>query len=224
MATGRSGTLRAQLEAAARGEPPPADGAVETLPAPPGPAMAIVAFTGHHVVASSAPEDWVRAQLPPGDLRAPMSARFVNALADRVGARPDSVDVVLAAPGLGGAAALTECARDAHPRVERAHAHREDVRVFEDASGHAVVILGRGLARRTEVAIEVDDAHRGRGLARAALSEARRLVAPGEALFAQTAPGNAASLLALLAAGFRPIGGEVLLFTERPTAKYPRGV
>jgi hypothetical protein len=141
MATGRSGTLRAQLEAAARGEPPPADGAVETLPAPPGPAMAIVAFTGHHVVASSAPEDWVRAQLPPGDLRAPMSARFVNALADRVGARPDSVDVVLAAPGLGGAAALTECARDAHPRVERAHAHREDVRVFEDASGHAVVIL-----------------------------------------------------------------------------------
>jgi GNAT superfamily N-acetyltransferase len=211
MASGPDGTLRALLEAAARGEPPPADGAVRTLPAPPGPAMAILAFTAHHVVASSAPEAWVRAELRGGDLQAPMSARFVSALADRVGARPDSHDVVLAATGLGGEPALTECARDAHPRVQRAQAHREDVRVFEAAGGHAVVILGRGLAGRAEVAVEVDADHRGRGLARAALVEARRLAAPGEALFAQTAPGNAASLRALLAAGFRPIGGEVLL-------------
>jgi hypothetical protein len=223
MASAPDGALRALLEAAARGEPPAPDGAVETMPTPPGPAMAIVAFTAHHVVASSAPEAWVREQLRGGDLQAPMSARFVNALAGRVGARPDSVDVVLAAPGLAGAPALAECARDAHPRVQRAHAHREDVRVFEDAGGRAVVILGRGLARRAEVAVEVEESHRGRGLARAALVEARRLVVPGEALFAQTAPGNAASLRALLAAGFRPIGGEVLLL-RRAVGGYPRGV
>jgi hypothetical protein len=85
MASGPDGPLRALLEAAARGEPPAADGAVETMPAPPGRAMAILAFTGHHVVASAAPEAWVRDQLPAGDLQAPMSARFVSAPADRVG-------------------------------------------------------------------------------------------------------------------------------------------
>jgi hypothetical protein len=45
-----------------------------------------------------------------------------------------------------------------------------------------------------------------------ALVEARRLVGPGDVLFAQAAPGNAASLRALLAAGFRPIGSEALFF------------
>jgi hypothetical protein len=215
--SGDGGRLRAILEAAARGAPPPADGAVELLPAPAGPATAcVVAFVAHHVVASDVPEACVRARLPNGDLPAPMSARFVSALAERLRAHPDSVDVVLAAPGLGGEAALVEQARDAHPRVRRAHASREDVRVFAGAGGHVTVIIGRGLALRAEVAFEVDDAHRGRGLARAALIEARRLVAPDEVLFAQTAPGNAASLRALLAAGFQPIGGEVVL--------YPHGV
>lgn len=213
--------LRELLEAAARGSPPPADGAVEVLPAPAGPAMAVVAFTAHFAIATDAPEDWVRARLPAGDLLAPTSPRFVAALAERLDARTDGLDVVLAAPGLGGPSALRACARDAHPRVRRALAHREDVRVHEDAAGRAVVILGRGLAGRTEVAVEVDPDHRGRGAGRAALVQARRLVAPGAALFAQTAPGNAASLRALLAAGFAPIGGEVLLFRDR-TAPPPR--
>jgi RimJ/RimL family protein N-acetyltransferase len=86
------------------------------------------------------------------------------------------------------------------------------VRAFEDASGDATVILGRGLALRLEVAIEVDPAARSRGLAALALHEARKLVPNGESLFAQTSPGNAASLRALLAAGFRPIGGEALFY------------
>jgi RimJ/RimL family protein N-acetyltransferase len=33
-------------------------------------------------------------------------------------------------------------------------------------------------------------------------------------VFAQVAPGNAASLRAFLAAGFRPIGSEVLFLTS----------
>jgi GNAT superfamily N-acetyltransferase len=78
-----------------------------------------------------------------------------------------------------------------------------------------VVILGRGLALRTEVAVEVEPDHRGQGLAARVLREARRLARPGEALFAQTAPGNAASLRAFLSAGFRPIGSEVLFFETR---------
>lgn len=68
------------------------------------------------------------------------------------------------------------------------------------------------LALRTEVSFEVDLGARGTGRATASLHAARTLVAAGQPLFSQTAPGNAASLRALLAAGFRPIGSEVLFF------------
>jgi hypothetical protein len=211
--------LAALLNDAARGEFPAADGRVELLPPPPGLAMAVVGFTARYVIATSAPELWVLARLPDGDLLAPMGPRFLADLGAELGLRDDGIDIVLAACGLDGDAALVEVDRDAHPRVVRANAHRQDVRVFEDPSGAAVVILGRGLALRTEVAVEVEDAARGRGLATRALLDARRLVGPGEAVFAQTAPGNAASLRALLSVGFRPIGSEVLFFGgERPPA------
>jgi RimJ/RimL family protein N-acetyltransferase len=84
--------------------------------------------------------------------------------------------------------------------------------VFESGGGRALVILGRGLAGRLEVAFEVDAAHRGNGLATAALLDARRAVRPAGLLFAQTAPANVPSLRALLAAGFAPIGSEALFF------------
>jgi GNAT superfamily N-acetyltransferase len=208
------------LEGAARGAPPPPDGRVEMLPAPAGPAQAaVVALTAHHVVASDAPEPWLRERLPEGDLLAPMSPGFLAALGDLLGLRCDGVDVVLAAEGLAGAAELSEAGRDSHPRVARARAHREEVRVFEGAGGAAVVVLGLGLAGRTEVAFEVDEAERGRGVATAVLHEARRLLEPGETLFAQTAPGNVASLRALLSAGFRPIGSEALFFDPEPPVR-----
>jgi GNAT superfamily N-acetyltransferase len=211
--------LAALLHDAARGEFPAADGGVELLPPPPGPAMAVVGFTGRYVIATSAPEPWVRERLPDGDLLAPMGPRFLADLSAELRLRDDGIDIVLAACGMDGDAALVEVDRDAHPRAVRATAHRQDVRVFEDPSGAAVVILGRGLALRTEVAVEVEHAARGRGLATRALLDARRLVGPDDAVFAQAAPGNAASLRALLSAGFRPIGSEVLFFgSERPPA------
>jgi GNAT superfamily N-acetyltransferase len=202
--------LVALLEDAARGRFPAADGAIEVLPPPPGAAMAVVAFTAHHVIAADIGEDWVRAQLPAGDLRAPMSPRFLHALGAQLGRSDDGVDVVLAAPGLGGSSALVAAGRGDHPRAARAHSFRTDVRVFEGADGAAVVVLGRGLALRTEVAIEADPARRGDGLGTRMLVEARRLVDPDDVLYAQVAPGNAASLRAFLRAGFEPIGCEVL--------------
>jgi GNAT superfamily N-acetyltransferase len=204
--------LGALLKLAALGDFPAADGTVELLPPPPGPAMAVVGLTGRYVIATSAPEAWVRERLPEDDLLAPMAPRFLAALGVELGRRDDGVDIVLAAAGLEGDGMLVEVDREAHPRVVRANAHRQDVRVFEDPSGAAVVILGRGLALRTEVAVEVEDAARGRGLAARVLVDARRLVGPDQVVFAQTAPGNAASLRALLSAGYRPIGSEVLFF------------
>lgn len=208
--------LAAVLENAARGRFPAADGTVEVLPAPPGPAMAVLALTAHYYIATSAPEEWIRRQLPPADLLAPMSPRFLSALGDELHMRDDGVDVLLAAPGLPGSTTLKETTAPEHPRVARANAHREDIRVFTNPTGTVTVILGHGLALRREIAIEVEPSSRGQGLAHQTLTEARRLIDPDEALFAQTAPGNAASLRAFLTAGFRPIGSEVLFFPGEP--------
>jgi hypothetical protein len=52
-----------------------------------------------------------------------------------------------------------------HARVARANRHRTDVRVWTCRGG--LVLLGRGLAGRWEVAVEVDEANRGQGLGRA---------------------------------------------------------
>lgn len=210
--------LAAALSAAARGDFPEADGVIEVLPPPPGRAMAVVAFTAHYLVATSASEDWLRAALASDGL-APMSPRFLMALGDKLDRRDDGIDLLLSASGLRGRSTLREIAVEEHPRVSRARAQREDVRVFTDPTGAATVILGRGLADRTEVAIEITPSRRNQGVARQALTEARRLAGPDQLLFAQTAPGNAASIRTFLTAGFRPIGSEVLFFPKpRPTA------
>jgi hypothetical protein len=186
------------------------------LPPPPGAAMAVVAFTAHYMVASSEPEDWIRAQLPADDLRAPMSPRFLSALGAKLGRHDHGIDLVLAARTLQGRTTLRETTSEGHSRATPATAHRNQVRVFADPTGAATIVLGRGLANRTEVAIEIDPNRRNQGIARQALTEARRIVGAGRLLFAQTPPGNAASIRTLLTAGFQPIGSEVLFFADPP--------
>jgi hypothetical protein len=208
--------LAVALDSAGRGDFPKADGAIEVLPPPPGRAMAVVAFTAHYMIASSAPADWIGAQLPSDDHPAPMSPRFLTALGEKLGRDDDGVDLLLAARGLQGRTTLRETTSEAYPRVTRANAHRDHVRVFTDPTGAATIILGRGLANRTEVAIEIDPNRRNQGIARQALTEARRIIGAGQLLFAQTAPGNAASIRTLLTAGFQPIGSEVLFFAHTP--------
>jgi hypothetical protein len=78
-------------------------------------------------------------------------------------------------------------------------------------------VLGRGLAGRWEVSYEVEPGARGPGLGRALAAEALGLLPAGTPVFAQVAPGNSLSLRATLAAGYRPIGGEVLLRTAPPS-------
>jgi len=87
---------------------------------------------------------------------------------------------------------------------------RGGVEVLTDQEGAGVLILGRGLAGRRELAFEVAPERRNRGLGRLLVAAARHLTPPGEQLFAQVAPGNAASLRAVEAAGLRPLGAEVL--------------
>jgi GNAT superfamily N-acetyltransferase len=205
------------LRDAARGAPPAADGVVEVWPGPDGPVDAVLAFTAHHVVAAGIEPGLVTARLPEGDLGAPMSADFLGWLGERLGSRPGSLDVVLAAEGLGGAPPLDlrpggDPAR--HPRAARALRYRDDLEIWTDPEGAGVLMLGRGLAGRRELAFEVDPARRGRGLGRQLVAAARHLTPAGEPLFAQVSPGNAASLRVVGAAGFRPIGAEVLFHRD----------
>ena len=139
------------------------------------------------------------------------------ALADRIGADIGSIDAVLAAPGTDRPD--TPRADRGHgprpPRVVRALRYREDVRVWRTSDGAGHLVVGRGLAGRWETAFEVDPAARGRGLGRRLAAAARTLAPPGEPVWAQVAPGNAASLRAVLAAGYSPVCAEVLLPPRR---------
>jgi len=205
------------LEDAAGGVPPPPDGVVEVWPAPAGPVDAVLAFTAHHVVAAGVDPDLVASRLPVGDLGAPMSAGFLGWLGERLGSHPGSLDVVLAAPGLGGdpPLALRPVENPArHPRAARAQRYRRDLRVWADADGAGVLVVGRGLAGRREVSFEVEPSRRNRGLGRLLVAAARHLIPAGEPLFAQVSPGNAASLRVVEAAGFRPIGAEILFHRD----------
>jgi GNAT superfamily N-acetyltransferase len=204
------------LHGAATGAPPAADGVVEVWP-PAGAVDAVLAFTAHHVVAAGVEPALVAGRLPEGDLTAPMSAGFLGWLGEQLGSLPGSLDVVLAARGLGGEPPLELRAGvdpDRHPRAARALRYRGDLEVWTSPDGAGVLVLGRGLAGRREVSFEVDPGRRNRGLGRLLVAAARHLTPPGEPLFAQVAPGNAASLRVVEVAGFRPIGAEVLFHRD----------
>jgi GNAT superfamily N-acetyltransferase len=126
------------------------------------------------------------------------------------------------AAGVGDAAGTGSVAADGaggcvqHPRLARARRYRDDVRAWQAAGG--MLLLGRGVAGRWEVAVEVDPQWRGRGLGRALAAAARHLIPPGAYLWAQIAPGNAASVRAFLAAGYAPVGAEALLVADPPAS------
>jgi RimJ/RimL family protein N-acetyltransferase len=204
--------LAEMLHAAAHGNHPPPDGFVEVMPSPGGPADAIVDFTAHLVVAADVPADDVLNELPSGDLSAWTHPSFQLWLAERLGSKPGSRDLVLAAPPTDHAD-LELISRDdlgEHDRVQRAARYRTDLRVFTDPEELGVLVIGLGLAGRMEFAFEVEPAARHRGLGRRLALAARTFAPEDAAIFAAVAPGNVASVRALLSAGFRPIGGEVL--------------
>ena len=191
---------------AADGRFPAVDGAVTILEPMTGDHHAVVEFTGH---------SFVLTDRDVGDLVARGADGFGGAsqpdvLRWLVG--PDgwigSHDAVLVARGVGGGSLPERDDLDDHPRIVRARAHRRDVSVHGDDAG--LVTIGRGLVDRLEVSVEVFTGG-SPGAGRRLIGEALGLVPAGEDVFAQVAPGNAASLRAFLSCGFAPIGAEVLL-------------
>jgi hypothetical protein len=181
--------------------------------------VGVLAFAGLNVVAADLADDWVRDQLPDGDLSAPLAPSFLAVLGTATGRVPEHLDVVLTAPATGrlGGIDLTELAEfrePLSPRLARALSRRVDVRAWRCPGG--LLVLGRGVAERWEVSLEVEPALRGFGMGRGLFAAARGLLPAGEAIWAQVAVGNAASIRAALAAGFRPVGAEVLLRPPSP--------
>jgi len=205
-----SGGLAALLGDVAAGRYPPADGNVTVMPQPTPRDAGVLAFTAHSVVFADADPAWVRGLLTPGDLSAPLLPAFLQSLSGRLGRGVNSTDMLCVAIARPGPPPITLNPAPAadHPRVARALRHRDDVRIWEVPGG--VLTLGRGVAGRWEVAVEIDPGCRGRGLGRILVTAARHLLPEGTPVWAQIAPGNAASVRAFLAAGYRPAGAEVL--------------
>jgi GNAT superfamily N-acetyltransferase len=202
------------LDDAAHGRFPQPDGSIAVMPAPPGAADAVVAFTAHTIVAADVSPEEVADRLDSSDLGAPMSPRFVHWLSGRLNSEPGSLDAVFAALGVEEASGLKlrpEARLRDHPRAVRAARLRSDVGLFADPDERAIVAVGRGLAGRWDAGFEVEPGHRNDGLGRSIVAAIRTLVRPGEPIFLQVAPGNAASVRAIIAGGFAPIGAEVLL-------------
>jgi GNAT superfamily N-acetyltransferase len=215
------------LHAAARGAFPSEDGLTEVVPAAAGAPAAVLSFTAHHVVATGVPAEEVLARVDPRDLKGPLAPGVLAWLAERTGLVAGSLDVLLAwrperaapAPGLE----LREIEPSSHPRVDRALRWRRELRVFDEAGGRGMVLLGRGLAGRLELSVEVAPAERDRGLARRLVGAALAAADPGEPVFAQVAAANAASLRALQPAGFVAVGAEVLFGPAEDFLRRRRG-
>jgi hypothetical protein len=203
--------LAALFDGVAAGRYPAPDGDVTILPQPSARDAGVVGLTGHVVVFTAADPGWVAGLLPPGDPAAPLRTAFLHALGERTGRPPRSVTLLSVAGPLPGPPpiALAPETDPAHPRIARALRYRDDVRAWRANGG--VLLLGRGVAGRWEVAIEVDQGRRGCGLGRELATAARHLVPGGAPLWAQVAPANAASVRAFLAAGYTPVGAEALL-------------
>ncbi|WP_331766321.1 GNAT family N-acetyltransferase [Embleya sp. NBC_00896] len=214
---GTSRTLAQILDAAAGGRFPPPDGTTTVVPQPSRRDAGVVAFTAHSVVFTDEDPAWVRGTLAAIDcdeLAATMNPRFLAALLDRTGRSVDTIDLLTVADALPGEPPLElrEIADPDHPRVTRARKRRDDVRVW--AADGGVLVLGRGIAGRWETAIEVDQEVRHRGLGRALATAARHLVPDGGPIWSQQATGNARSIRAFQAAGYRPVGAEALLIAS----------
>jgi RimJ/RimL family protein N-acetyltransferase len=208
--------LAVLLDEAAHGRFPEPDGCVHVLPPLPGGLDALVGFTGTFAFAGALSQTDVDARVPRGEFSIPMAPAFLNWAAEQLGSRPMTQDVVLVAISQGGGSSevVEPTEISDHPRVQRALRYRRDVRSYATPDGRGVVVLGRGITRRWEIAFEVDDEARGSGLGRALVTAGVAQLPEGTPVWAQVAPGNAASLRATLAAGFEPVGAEILFVRD----------
>lgn len=209
--------LHALLEAT-HGRFPPVDGGVTFVPSFDGPIAgttlhAVVAFTGHAFVATTAdPVDVLAAGADGYGMAS--SPAVLQLLASGRPASFGVTDATLFARGTGRGA-LSLCIRtdlEEHHRVRHARSIRRNVTVYGDERG--LVTLGHGLDGRRELSVEAVPDGQGRGWGRSLIVDGLGLLVDGEIVFAAVAPGNARSLRAFLGLGFQVIGSETIILVS----------
>lgn len=91
-------TLAGLLARVEEGERLPADPWLPLVPAPPDGNAAVVSFPGHVVIAADLDPEWIRAQLPDGDLSAPLNPPFLRACERKLGLRVNNLYGLYLAP------------------------------------------------------------------------------------------------------------------------------
>jgi GNAT superfamily N-acetyltransferase len=227
--------LLAIMNAAAEGSFPAVDGVVEVMPLLEGSShIYILELTGHAYVMTDRTQRELEAAGADG-FGGVMHPNVLNFLAgthipttQKISSLPTSQsaaqigchDALLVAKGTGAPGLLAAGAHihgplphrtdlEDHPRVGYAKVRRRHVQVYGDARG--LVTLGRGIADRWEISVEVDPTNRGAGNARALINEALGHIPSDQWCYGEVSPGNAASLRAFLAAGWIPIGAEIII-------------
>lgn len=208
--------LAALIAAAAAGRYPVADGSWRRVPPWRPGVEAIVAFTGHAVLAV-APDipDQRLVSLGVDGFGGAHDSRLITALAGP-GGWIDSLDILMAGRGSGrpdtpprlvGRPDLAT-----HPRAAFAGRIRDQPRLlgYEDRRRTALAVISRGIAGLTELSFELEPGHRGHGGGTGLVRDALTAIPAGELVLAAVAPGNAASVRALLSAGFIPLGSVQL--------------
>lgn len=212
--------LAGLIRAAAGGDFPVPDGSWTRVPPWRTGVEAVVAFTGHAVFAVSEQVcDSELAALGGDGFGGAHHPALIAAIAR--GGWIDSLDALLVGTGTGaweargtGGTLVERSDLAGHPRVGFARRIRDDLQVLgrQDATDTSVVVLARGIAGLTELSFELDLNRRGAGGGTALVRAALAAVPAGETVVAACAPGNAASMRALLRAGLVPVG-SIQLYT-----------
>ncbi len=204
------------ITAAADGRFPAADGGWQRVPPWRTGVEASFAFTGHSVL-SVAPDvtDQRLAALGADGFGGAQDPRLIVALAGPDG-WIDCLDLVMTGRGTGPAGQPPRLVDRpdlaTHPRAVFAAEARDQARPlgYPDRGRGALAVISRGIAGLTELSFELEPDRRGNGGGAGLVRDALTAVPSGELVLAAVAPGNAASVRALLAAGFVPLGAVQL--------------
>ena len=199
------------LTAAIQGEFPQPDGRVEVV-SPWRPAVeGVVALTGRAYVATDLPADLVLGRGIDG-FGSALDPGFLSWLAG-AGGWLDCLDVLVGALGTGAGGPARRDDLAGHRRVRHAQQVRGEIAVHADERG--VITVGAGIGGLAEIGVEVAESMRNRKAGRGLVSDALGLFPSGAPVLGAVAPGNAASLRAFLAVGFKPLGAVHLVRPSR---------
>jgi hypothetical protein len=181
---------------------------------------AIVAFTGYAVFAVE-PDitDRLLGELGADGFGGAHNPRLVSTLAGADG-WIDSLDMLLVAHGTGTSPLVDRPDLAAHPRALFAARIRDRPRVmgYPDAGRADLAVISTGIGGLTELSFELEPGRRGSGAGAGLVRDALGTIPEGEIAVAAVAPGNAASVRALLTAGFVPAGSIQLFSRDKRAA------